>query len=112
VPTTCGRLRSRPFAAIALAAILARRVRRPIAALADAAIAVGRGETVAVVPTGMYELDAAAGALETANAKRRDAETALRSAKERLEAATRVKDQVFASVSHELRTPLQAIVGR
>jgi signal transduction histidine kinase len=98
-------------AAIALAAVLARRVRRPIAALAEAASAVGRGETVAVVPTGIYELDAVADALQTASARRRDAEAALRRAKDELEAATRVKDQVFASVSHELRTPLQAIVG-
>jgi signal transduction histidine kinase len=98
-------------AAIALAAVLARRVRRPIAALAEAASAVGRGDTVTVVPTGIDELDAVAGALATASARRRDAEAALRSAKEGLEAATRVKDQVFASVSHELRTPLQAIVG-
>ncbi|HUF93183.1 MAG TPA: sensor histidine kinase [Candidatus Limnocylindria bacterium] len=98
-------------AAIALAAILARRVRRPVTALTRAATAVGRGDTVAFEPTGIYELDAVAGALELASTKRRDAEAALRSARDKLEAATRVKDQVFASVSHELRTPLQAIVG-
>lgn len=98
-------------AAVALAAILARRVRRPVTALTLAATAVGRGDTVALEPTGIYELDAVAGALELASTKRREAEAALRSARDKLEAATRVKDQVFASVSHELRTPLQAIVG-
>jgi signal transduction histidine kinase len=93
------------------AVLVARRIARPIARLAESAAAVGRGEIVAVPAGGVPEIDEVAAALSTASADRRAAETALRAAHEAAESATRAKDRMIATVSHELRTPLQSILG-
>jgi signal transduction histidine kinase len=96
---------------VGLAIVAARRIARPIAQLADAAAAVGRGEIVAPAPGGVPEIDQVAAALGKASAERRDAEAALHAARDEVVEATRLKDRMIATVSHELRTPLQAILG-
>lgn len=96
---------------VGLAVLAARRIARPIAHLADAAAAVGRGEIVDPPAGGIPEIDQVATALATASADRRAAEAALHAARDSVEAATRAKDRMIATVSHELRTPLQSILG-
>ncbi|QIZ70868.1 PAS domain S-box protein [Oxynema aestuarii] len=57
------------------------------------------------------ELTRAANLLQEESSKRLKVLEALRTAKERAEAANRAKSTFLANMSHELRTPLNAIVG-
>jgi len=91
---------------------LATRISRPIAALAAAAPAVGRGEMAAIPQAGPVEevrqlshaLGEAASAIRTREEQQRQAELALR-------AADRAKDEFLAMLGHELRNPLASVAN-
>ena len=89
---------------------LASRISQPIAALARAAPALGRGETAALPPSGSVdEVSELARALgESANAIR-DREERQRQAEHALRTADRAKDEFLAMLGHELRNPLASV---
>jgi len=67
------------------AGFLARRLARPLAALAASAESLGRGETPTVTSSPVVEMDALARTIETAGRERREAEALLASQKAALE---------------------------
>jgi signal transduction histidine kinase len=96
--------------AVGLAVLLGRRIARPIAALAGAAEAAGRGER-AEFPrrTPIAEIDSLAAALKQAAETLREKHELAEREKSALQAADRAKDEFLAMLSHELRNPLAAL---
>ena len=90
--------------AFAVAYLMARRVARPISALASSARSIGQGAAVeAPVHGRVGEVAEVAAALQ-------ETALAVREREAQLRAASRSKDEFLATLSHELRNPLAAIV--
>jgi PAS domain S-box-containing protein len=70
--------------AVVLAAVLARRIARPVSALSRAAEKLGRGETVKIPPSQIAELNQVGRVLETAATQRAQVEEALREQESKL----------------------------
>jgi signal transduction histidine kinase len=112
-------------AGVAAAALVARKIARPMGRLADAARALPAGAPVAPPEaSGIREIDAvgltmaeAAAALReqaTERERRVQAEverTRAQAAAAEAEAANRAKDEFLAMLGHELRNPLSAVVN-
>jgi len=89
---------------------LASRISQPIAALARAAPALGRGEALALPPAGSVdEVSELARALGESADAIRDREERQRQAEQALRAADRAKDEFLAMLGHELRNPLASV---
>jgi signal transduction histidine kinase len=89
---------------------LASRISQPIATLAKAAPALGRGEALALPPAGSVdEVDELARALGESAVAIRDREERQRRAEHALRTADRAKDEFLAMLGHELRNPLASV---
>jgi signal transduction histidine kinase len=97
-------------ACLGLAWRLAEGVARPIAALAEAAPALGRGEALALPEPGpVAEVRQLYAALQQASARLRERDEHREAAEAALRAADRAKDEFLAMLGHELRNPLSSL---
>jgi signal transduction histidine kinase/ActR/RegA family two-component response regulator len=98
--------------ALILTGMIGRRVSRPIAALATAAEATGRGQLAEIVPaSGVAEIDKLGAAMRTAAQAIRERHELIEREKAALQDADRAKDEFIAMLSHELRNPLAALTA-
>jgi signal transduction histidine kinase/CheY-like chemotaxis protein len=98
--------------AVGLALVLGRRIARPIASLASATEAMGRGERVELPRHApIAEIDSLAAALTEAAQAMRERQALVEREKAALQATDRAKDEFLAMLSHELRNPLAALTA-
>jgi signal transduction histidine kinase len=98
--------------AVGFALLLSWRINRPIASLASATEAVGRGEPVNYPErTPIDEINALAAALKVAAQAMAEKHELAEREKVALQAADRGKDEFLAMLSHELRNPLAALTA-
>jgi signal transduction histidine kinase len=100
------------------ALVVARSIKRPISALRNAALSLGRGESFTIPDINIPEAREVGNALQTAMQQhaQSEAERAVlladtQEARAQAERANRVKDQFMAMLGHELRNPLAPIVS-
>ncbi|HEV3010076.1 MAG TPA: ATP-binding protein, partial [Burkholderiales bacterium] len=98
--------------AVGLALLIGWRIAKPIATLARAASAAGKGEQVEFpARTPITEIDALSAALGLAALAMREKHELAEREKAALQAADRAKDEFLAMLSHELRNPLAALTA-
>jgi signal transduction histidine kinase len=98
--------------AVAASYLLGRRVATPIASLAAATGAIGRGEALRLATEPVItEVKTLANALEESARAVRERQELLEREKQALQAADRAKDEFLATLSHELRNPLAALTA-